>query len=207
MKTLCGSRGSSPTFNCRIEETQGRLNFLSQTAAFSLIEVSLRLAPQTLAVNAGEDTSARVGQAVKFRASFTAPPGIDQYTYVWDFGDGTSAFGSGTIPTQSGERLTATITHSYHEDIDSEYIATITLEGTGEGGIAEGTDSLEVAVRRVPTISVFAGESRTVEEGATDGVQRILHQARGAVGTTSTSGTSATALPRSRAALRRGALG
>ncbi len=151
----------------RIEETQGRLNFLSQTAAFSLIEVSLRLAPQTLAVNAGEDTSARVGQAVKFRASFVAPQDIDHYTYVWDFGDGTSAFGSGTIPTQSGERLTATITHSYIEDLDSEYIATITLEGTGEGGIAEGSDSLEVAVRRVPTISVFAGESRTVEEGAT----------------------------------------
>ena len=150
----------------RIEETQGRLNFLSQTAAYSLIQVSLRLAPQALAVNAGDDASARVGQPVKFRASFTAPPDIDQYTYVWDFGDGTSASGSGTIPTQSGERLTATITHSYNEDVDSEYIATITLEGTGEGGIAEGTDSIEVAVRRVPTITVFAGESLTVEEGA-----------------------------------------
>ena len=150
----------------RIEETQGRLNFLSQTAAFSLIEVSLRLAPQTIDVNAGPDTSARVGQAVKFRASFVAPPGIDQYTYVWDFGDGSSVAGSGTIPTQSGERLTATVTRSYNEDLDSEYIATITLEGTGEGGIAEGSDSLEVSVRRVPTISVFAGENRTVEEGA-----------------------------------------
>ena len=150
----------------RIEETQGRLNFLSQTAAFSLIEVSLRLAPQTIDVNAGPDTSARVGQAVKFRASFFAPPDIDQYTYVWDFGDGSSVAGSATIPTQSGERLTATVTHSYQEDLDSEYIATITLEGTGEGGIAEGSDSLEVSVRRVPTISVFAGEDRTVEEGA-----------------------------------------
>ena len=150
----------------RIEETQGRLNFLSQTAAFSLVEVSLRLAPKTLDVNAGPDASARVGQAVKFRASFVAPQGIDQYTYVWDFGDGSSVTGSGTIPTQSGERLTATVTHSYNEDLDSEYIATITLEGTGEGGIAEGADSLEVSVRRVPTISVFAGEDRTVEEGA-----------------------------------------
>ena len=151
----------------RIEETQGRLNFLSQTAAYSLIQVSLRLAPQALDVDAGPDASARVGQPVKFRASFTAPTDIDQYAYVWDFGDGSSASGSATIPTQSGERLTATITHSYHEDVDSEYIATITLEGTGEGGIAEGTDSLEVSVRQVPTISVFAGEYRTVEEGAT----------------------------------------
>ena len=151
----------------RIEETQGRLNFLSQTAAFSLIQVSLRLAPQDITVEAGPDTSARVGQSVRFRASFVAPQDIDDFFYVWDFGDGTSASGSGTIPTQSGERLTATVTHSYGEDLDSEYIATITLTGTGEGGIAEGSDSLEVSVRRVPSISVFAGEDLTVEEGAT----------------------------------------
>ena len=150
----------------RIEETQGRLNFLSQTAAYSLIQVSLRLAPQTIAVDAGEDTSARVGQPVRFRASFVPPTDIEDYSFVWDFGDGTSASGRGTIPTQGGERLTATVTHFYEEDLDSEYIATITLTGTGEGGIAEGTDSLEVSVRRVPSISVFAGEDLTVEEGA-----------------------------------------
>ena len=150
----------------RIEQTQGRLNFLSQTAAYSLIEVNLRLAPKHIEVDAGPDTSARVGQSVRFRATFMPPPDIDNYSYVWDFGDGTSAHGSGTIPTQGGERLTATVTHSYHEDLDSEYIATITLTGTGEGGIAEGTDSLEVSVRMVPTISVFAGEDLTVEEGA-----------------------------------------
>ncbi len=149
----------------RIEETQGRLNFLSQTAAYSLIQVSLRLAPQTIEVDAGPDTSARVGQAVRFRASFIPPPDIDDYSFTWDFGDGTSASGGGTIPTQSGERLTATVTHFYEEDLDSEYIATITLTGTGEGGIAEGSDSLEVSVRRVPSISVFAGEDLTVEEG------------------------------------------
>ena len=150
----------------RIEQTQGRLNFLSQTAAFSLIEVNLRLAPQAIEVDAGPDTSARVGQSVRFRASFVPPLDIDHFSFVWDFGDGNSASGSGTIPTQSGERITATVTHSYNEDLDSEYIATITLTGTGEGGIAEGADSLEVAVRMVPTISVFAGEDLTVEEGS-----------------------------------------
>ena len=123
----------------RIEETQGRLNFLSQTAAFSLIEVSLRLAPQALDVNAGPDTSARVGQAVKFRASFVSPAG--HRPVHLRLGLRRRVVGRRqryAIPTQSGERLTATVTHSYNEDLDSEYIATITLEGTGEGGIADG---------------------------------------------------------------------
>ena len=41
----------------QIEETRGRLNFLEQTAAYSLIEVSFRLTPVVIAVNAGEDLS------------------------------------------------------------------------------------------------------------------------------------------------------
>ena len=55
--------------------------------------------------------------------------------------------------------------HVYPDDRDSPYIVTIELTGRGEGGIAEGTDSLLATVTEVPSIEVFAGESRTVEEG------------------------------------------
>ena len=40
------------------------------------------------------------------------------------------------------------------------------LTGAGPGGIAEGSDSLEVSVSHVPTIEVFAGQDQTVEEGS-----------------------------------------
>ena len=55
----------------RIEEIQGRLNFLKQTAAYSLIEVSLKLTAEVMEVDAGDDVSFRVGQVARFRASFT----------------------------------------------------------------------------------------------------------------------------------------
>ena len=149
----------------QIEETRGRLNFLEQTAAYSLIDVSLRVPPEVMDVDAGEDLSVKVGEAARFRASFTAPADIEDFTFVWNFGDGTSISGSGSVPRPDGNRVTATVNHVYEDDLDSPYIVTVDLSGSGEGGIAEGSDSLEVSVSEVPTIEVFAGEDQTVEEG------------------------------------------
>ena len=69
-----------------IEEIQGRINFLEQTSAFSLIEVTLSLTPQIIQVDAGEDMAVRVGKNARFRASFAPPEGIDEYQFTWDFG-------------------------------------------------------------------------------------------------------------------------
>ena len=149
----------------QIEQIQGRLNYLRQVAAFSLIEVELKLAAVSIEVDAGPDGSYRIGQIVRFRAAFEAPPDIDEYSFVWDFGDGTSASGSGSVLTPEGNRITATVNHTYGDDRDSPFIVTIRLLGAGDGGRAEGSDSLLVAVSRVPTIEVFAGDNRTVEEG------------------------------------------
>ena len=149
----------------RIEGMQGRINYLSQTSAFSLIEVNLKVSPVQIEVDPGPDVSLRVGENGRFRASFIAPLGIEEFSFVWDFGDGTSAAGSGSTLRPDGTRLTATVTHTYEDDRDSPYIVRVDLTGTGEEGLAEGSASLEATVREVPTIDVFGGENQTVEEG------------------------------------------
>ena len=149
----------------QIEEIQGRINFLEQTSAFSLIDVTLRLTSQVIEVDAGENFGVRVGRNARFRASFFPPAGIDQYQFTWDFGDGMSASGNGTILRPDGRRITATVNHVYPDDTDSPYIARVELRGIGEAGVAEGSDALEVTVSEVPAIDVFAGEGQTVKEG------------------------------------------
>ena len=149
----------------QIEEIQGRLNFLEQTAAYSLIDVALKLTPQTISVDAGEDVGVKVGKTTRFRASFLPPEGIDEYDFLWDFGDGTTVRGSGTVLRPDGRRVTATVNHVYGDDLDSPYIVRFDLSGFGESGVAEGTDALEVSVSEVPAIEVFAGEGQTVKEG------------------------------------------
>ena len=149
----------------QIEEMQGRLNYFDQVAAFSLIEVSLTVAPLDMVVDAGPDEAFRVGQPARFRATFTPPEGIDDFSFSWDFGDGSIVAGHTTAPTTDGRRVTATVNHVYPDGDDSPYIVTVEITGRGEGGIAEGTDSLLATVTEVPSIEVFAGEHRTVEEG------------------------------------------
>ncbi len=149
----------------RIEEAEGRLNYLGQTSAFSLIEVTVKLAAVEIAVDPGPDSSVRVGQPKRFRASFVPPTGIDDFSFVWDFGDGSTTAGGGSALRPDGTTVTATVNHVYDDDADSPYIVTVNLTGTGDGGLAEGSASLLVSVRRVPTIEVFAGDDQTVEEG------------------------------------------
>ena len=149
-----------------IESLEGRIKFLEQTAAYSLINVTLTLAPQPMAIDAGPDQTFSAGQPARFRATFTPPQGIDTYSFLWDFGDGSRAEGSGTAPTtEPGQRVTATVTHFFEDDTDSPYIVQLELTGTGPAGLVEGTDTLIATVTRIPTIEVFSGESRFVEEG------------------------------------------
>lgn len=150
-----------------IESLLGRIKYLEQTAAFSLINVDLRLAAQPLAVDAGVDRTFSVGQDGRFRAYFTPPAGIEDFTFTWDFGDGTEPVsGYAYAPTtKPGQKVTATVNHFYGDDRDSPYIVQLEIRGTGPAGVVEGADTLMATVTRVPTIEVFAGESRVVTAG------------------------------------------
>ena len=149
-----------------IESLQGRIKFLQETAAFSLINVEMSLAPRQMSINAGPDQTFSSGQLARFRATFSPPEGIEEFSFTWDFGDGSSMGGRGSAPTtEPGQRVTATVTHVYEDDRDSPYIVQLEITGTGPSGIVEGTDSLIATVTRIPTIEVFAGEDRVVKEG------------------------------------------
>ena len=152
-----------------IERLQGRIKLLEQTAAYSLINVSLELVKGKMSIDAGADKSTAVDESVRFRATFTPPPDIEEFTFTWDFGDGSHPVSSNrTAPTEDEtKRVTATLTHVYADERDSPYIAQIKISGFGEAGEFEGEDTVIVTVSRAPVIDVFAGEHFSIEAGDT----------------------------------------
>ena len=150
----------------RIEQIEGRIKYLEQTSAYSLINVGLRASPLPLPVDAGPDKTFAVGATARFRATFRPPDGINSFSWRWDFGDGSRPLeGSASAPTtNTGERITATVTHTYGDERDSPYIVEFQLTGTGESGLAEGEDTFIATVIKTPEIAVFAGESQVAGE-------------------------------------------
>ena len=150
-----------------IEVLKGRIAFLEQTSAFSLVNVTLALEPQDMEVDAGGEQVAGVGHAVTFRAFFKPPEGIEDFSYTWDFGDASrTVFNDRTAPTaEEGTRVTAPITHFYEDDEGSPFFAEVIITGTGDSGVVEGKAAVIVTISEIPVIEVFAGDSITVEEG------------------------------------------
>lgn len=151
-----------------IETILGRIRLMEETAAFSLINVTAALAPMAMGVDAGGDRTVSAGEATRFQARFTPPSGIDDFAFVWDFGDHTperTATRHAPTGAAGGEHATETVSHAYASDEDSPYIVRLRVSGTGEAGLAEGSATFRVSVKRIPTIEVFAGADRSVEQG------------------------------------------
>ncbi len=150
-----------------IESLQGRIKLLEETAAYSLLRVSVSQTPGELTLDAGPDVTSSVGQVVRFRATFVQPEGLDTFSYTWDFGDGSRPVTNTiTAPTADEDtRVTATVTHFYEDDTDSPYIAGIELTAWGDAGLFEGSDTVTVTVTRLPTVEVFTESWVGAEEG------------------------------------------
>ncbi len=147
-----------------IEQLKGRIKLLEETAAFSLISVFLKLSTVEMEVDAGSDRTVAAGAPIRFRATFTPPDGVEEYRATWDFGDGSPLEDVyRTAPTLvEGQRVTATLAHTFFSPEDSPYIVNVEITGTGDTGIAMGDDTVIVSVSEIPAIEVFAGNTKEV---------------------------------------------
>ncbi len=151
-----------------METIQGRLRFLSETAAYSLVNLTLTTKPGEMATEIGADAATySAGLPATFRATFRPPEGVDGFSFTWDFGDGSRPVeGNRTAPTANpGERVTSTVSHTFLNTEQSPFIVQLNITGIGDAGLFLGSDTLIANVTEIPGIEVFAGEDRVVDEG------------------------------------------
>ena len=154
-----------------MEVLLGRIKLLEETAAFSLVRVYLRVEEADLQADAGADRTVNVGQVVRFRATFRTPDDVSDeataYGVEWDFGDGSPpVYSDFTAPTtEPGVRVTASVTHIYHDYRDSPYYADVRISGFRGFSPLLGQDTVKVDVLDTAQMPVDAGEDQTVAVG------------------------------------------
>lgn len=155
-------------WQAELERIDGRLAFISESAAYSRLSVNVNRSPIPMRVDVGEDVHVGIGIGRKYTARFFPPDDYDRYEITWDFGDGSApqTVYSG-LRTQGEEGLLSVpVRHTYHSDELSPHVVTATIKAFSDRGLAEGEDQLWAHVSELPRFDAFVTTSQgDVEEG------------------------------------------
>ena len=146
------------SWQTELESIDGRLRFISQSANFSKLEVTVNLSPIPMQVDAGPDIRVGLSTQRQYTARFNPPEGYDTYEIVWDFGDGSPpSSAKSALRTQNEDGLLSVpVVHSYSSDGFSPYVVTVNIKAYSENGVAQGEDKIWAHVAPV-SFNVDAG--------------------------------------------------
>ena len=151
-----------------LERIDGRLAFISESAAYSRLTVTVNRSPVPMRVDVGEDVHVGIGVGRKYTARFYPPEDYDNFEITWDFGDGSAPQTVYTGLRTEGEDglLSVPVPHTYHSDEFAPHVVTARVRAYSDRGLAEGEDQLWANVSELPRIDAFVTASQwDVEEG------------------------------------------
>ena len=155
-------------WQAELERIDGRLAFISESAAYSRLSVSVNRSPIPMQVDVGEDVHVGIGVGRKYTARFFPPEDYDNFEITWDFGDGSASQTVYTGLRTEGEDglLSVPVPHTYYSDEFAPHVVTAKVRAFSDRGLAEGEDQLWVNVSELPRIDAFVTASQwDIEEG------------------------------------------
>ena len=168
VEELLEVRREITNWQSELEIIDGRMSFISQSAAYSRLTVTVNRSPMPMHVDVGEDIHIGIGIPHKFTARFHAPDGYDRYEITWNFGDGSPPQTvNGALKTQNEEGLLSVpVAHTYYSDELAPHVVTVSIRAFSDRGLAEGEDSQWVQVSELPSFDAFVAASENdVQEG------------------------------------------
>ena len=151
-----------------LEIIDGRMSFISESATYSRLSVTVNRSPIPMQVDVGEDIHVGIGVSHKFTARFYPPDGYDHYEITWDFGDGSPhETVNAALKTQNEEGLLSVpVQHTYYSDELAPHVVTASVRAYSDRGLAEGEDSQWTQVSELPSFDAFVSASENdVQEG------------------------------------------
>jgi hypothetical protein len=143
----------------QIEQIKGQMQYLEESSALALINVTLEQSKLTVEFNANTRT-VNQGEAVQFYPSIVG--GFAPYSYTWDFGDGeTSTEANPSHAYHKSGNFTVTVKITDDKGNPAEYTRTdyITVMGGWSGGSVGGNawNALLAFFRGVAAFFIWLG--------------------------------------------------
>ena len=187
-----------------LETARGRVRFISESAAYSKIEVDVSQTPLPMRVAIDAAIGVALNDPESFTVRFWPPEAHDQYLITWDFGTGGSLLITDRAIRSSdddGSFTSAPVTTTFANPAFSQYIGRVTVEASSGSEVARGEANFLVNVYELPKLNpllrvinaddqVAPGE--TVEFSATfnnhEGVRGLQYELKLGDGSTSQTG-------------------
>ena len=139
-----------------LETARGRIRFISESAAYSKIEVDIAQTPIPMQVAIDADIGVALNQAESFTVRFWPPQGHDTYRITWDFGTGGSLLVTDRAirsAADDGSFTSAPVTTTFENRDFDQYIGKVTVDAISGSEVARGEENFLINVYELPKLN------------------------------------------------------
>ena len=139
-----------------LETARGRLRFISESAAYSKIQVTISHLPVEMRIQVEREFNVPRKQNAQFAVTFWPPEDHDVFTITWDFGNASAPIQTTRAirsSDDSGAFISSPVTAGFPDEDRDRYVGNVTVQASSDNSVARGTANFAINVYELPQLS------------------------------------------------------
>lgn len=139
-----------------LETARGRLRFISESAAYSKIQVTISHLPIEMRIQVEREFNVPREQNAQFAVTFWPPEDHDVFTITWDFGNASAPIQTTRAIRSSDDSsafVSSPVTAGFPDEDRDRYVGNVTVQASSDNSVARGTANFAINVYELPQLS------------------------------------------------------
>ena len=139
-----------------LETARGRLRFISESAAYSKIQVTISHLPVEMRIQVNREFNVPREQNAQFAVTFWPPEDHDVFTITWDFGNAAAPIQTNRAirsTDDSGAFISSPVSAGFPDEDRDRYVGNVTVQASSDNSVARGTANFAINVYELPQLS------------------------------------------------------
>ena len=139
-----------------LETARGRLRFISESAAYSKIQVTISHLPVEMRIQVNREFNVPREQNAQFAVTFWPPEDHDVFTITWDFGNASAPIQTNRAirsTDDSGAFISSPVSAGFPDEDRDRYVGNVTVQASSDNSVARGTANFAINVYELPQLS------------------------------------------------------